>query len=171
MKVLLIHAGGYSQRMPSCTVLGKIFCPLASGFLDDMLDTKLAIYTPFSIRMKPGVFLTSSDDIETFYFEEQVELGGYFGSDEVDFIFLAHKSSLAIGKDHGVYVVGQSIQNEQGSDVFECKAVLQKPSIQRMRDHSALIGQDDKEYVYTDSIFYFNNKVLFLLLDFFEKYF
>jgi hypothetical protein len=78
---------------------------------------------------------------------------------------------LAIGKDHGVYVVGQSIQNEQGSDVFECKAVLQKPSIQRMRDHSALIGQDDKEYVYTDSIFYFNNKVLFLLLDFFEKYF
>jgi fucose-1-phosphate guanylyltransferase len=25
MKVLLIHAGGYSQRMPSCTVLGKIF--------------------------------------------------------------------------------------------------------------------------------------------------
>jgi fucose-1-phosphate guanylyltransferase len=78
MTILLIHAGGYSQRMPSSTVLGKIFCPLAFKYLDDMLDTKLAIYTPLSIRMKPGVFLTSSDDIEKFYFEEQVELGRYF---------------------------------------------------------------------------------------------
>ena len=29
MKILLIHAGGYSQRMPNCTVLGKIFSSIA----------------------------------------------------------------------------------------------------------------------------------------------
>jgi fucose-1-phosphate guanylyltransferase len=171
MKILLIHAGGYSQRMPSCTVLGKIFCPLASKYFDDMLEMKLALYTPFSIRMKPGVFLTSSDDIETFYFDEQVESGIYFGLDDTHFTFLAHKSSLDIGKDHGVYVVGQSIANGFGSEIFECKTVLQKPTVQRMRDYSAVLGKEENEFVYTDSIFYFNNKVVFFLLDFYEKYY
>ena len=29
LRVLLIHAGGYSQRSPSCSVLGKLFSPIA----------------------------------------------------------------------------------------------------------------------------------------------
>ncbi len=56
MKILLIHAGGYSQRMPFNTVLGKIFAPVPceSEYINDFLDIKLAIYTPFSILMQPG---------------------------------------------------------------------------------------------------------------------
>ncbi len=56
MKILLIHAGGYSQRMPFNTVLGKIFAPVPceSPYINDFLDIKLAIYTPFSIHMQPG---------------------------------------------------------------------------------------------------------------------
>ena len=30
-KVLLIHAGGWSQRLPSASVLGKLFMPLPIG--------------------------------------------------------------------------------------------------------------------------------------------
>ena len=56
MKILLIHAGGYSQRVPYNTVLGKIFAPVPceSEYINDFMDMKLAIYTPFSIHMQPG---------------------------------------------------------------------------------------------------------------------
>ena len=56
LKILIIHAGGYSQRIPNNTVLGKIFSPMPcdSTYINDFLDIKLAILTPFSISMKPG---------------------------------------------------------------------------------------------------------------------
>lgn len=55
-KILIIHAGGYSQRIPNNTVLGKIFAPVPcdSMYINDFLDIKLAILTPFSVNMKPG---------------------------------------------------------------------------------------------------------------------
>lgn len=56
LKVLLLHCGGYSQRVPFNTVLGKIFAPVPcrSAFVNDVLDIQLAIFTPLSLHMQPG---------------------------------------------------------------------------------------------------------------------
>ena len=146
--------------MPTCTVLGKIFSSVAcsSAHINDMLDLKLAIYTPFSLHMKPGLFLSSSDDFESFDFDEQIEMGKEFGSNGNDFILLAHKSPLSVGKDHGVYAFDEQLTTSKS--IFKCKFVVQKPSIQRMRDlNMVLIDPVDKnEFVFTDSAFYFSHE-------------
>jgi fucose-1-phosphate guanylyltransferase len=172
MKILLIHAGGYSQRMPTCTVLGKIFSPVAcqSPFINDILDLKLAIYTPFSVNMQPGIFLTSSDDFQTFLFDEQIEASRHFGLDENDFTLIAHESSLNIAKDHGVYVLDEKIDSNS-FNMFKCKFVLQKPSIQKMRDLDIVLKKNDSEYVYTDSVFYFSHRVTRDLISFYDSTF
>lgn len=168
MKILLIHAGGYSQRMPNCTVLGKIFGSIASQseYINDFLDIKLATYTPFSVEMKPGIFLASSDDIITCDLEEQLEASKLFGSNN-DFILLAHKSSLIVGKDHGVYAVDGPSKNGR-FNVFDCKFVLQKPSIDKMRQLNVCL---DDNNVLSDSLFYFSSNITRLLLEFHDLYF
>ena len=62
-KILLIHTGGQCRRLPQHSAVGKLFARLPRG---RMLDIKLAIYLPFCKKMSSGVFLTASDDIETF---------------------------------------------------------------------------------------------------------
>jgi len=77
--VLLINAGGQSQRLPSASVLGKIFSPLPIGEDTEkdegeehketganwqLLELKLACYTPLLSRMKPGFMHVASDTIE-----------------------------------------------------------------------------------------------------------
>ena len=68
-KILLIHCGGYSQRIPYNTVLGKIFAPVPceSDYINDFLDVKLAVYTPFSVNMKPGQQFDFLNNVTTFY--------------------------------------------------------------------------------------------------------
>ena len=159
--------------MPTCSVLGKIFGSIAcqSAYINDMLDLKLAIYTPFAVNMRPGLFLASSDDFESFEFDEQVELGKLFGAEDNDFILLAHKSPLHVGKDHGVYAFGAQLARE---NTYECKFVAQKPSIQRMRDLHMVLREsgDGSEFVFTDSAFYFSHERLTpALIAFHEAYF
>ena len=78
LRILLIHAGRYSQRSPSCSVLGKLFSPIACehSAIEDMLDLKLANYLPFTLNenMSPGVFLACSDEFESFEFDEKARL-------------------------------------------------------------------------------------------------
>ena len=174
MKILLIHAGGYSQRMPNCTVLGKIFSSIAcqSKYINDFLDIKLAIYTPFSCGMQPGIFLASSDDIITCDFNEQIEAGYLFGSQSNDFILLAHESTLQVGKDHGVYAVDYSTTKNHNHkfNTFDCRFVLQKPSIDKMLNCLGLV-RPEMQTVLSDSLFYFSHKISKLLLDLHLKYF
>ncbi|KAG5851172.1 hypothetical protein ANANG_G00090240 [Anguilla anguilla] len=57
-KVIMIHAGGYSQRLPNASALGKIFTALPVGNpIYQMLELKLAMYIDFPLHMKPGVLL------------------------------------------------------------------------------------------------------------------
>ena len=160
--------------MPSCSVLGKIFYPIATDndYINDMLDMKLAIYTPFSIHMSPGIFLTSSDDIESFNFKEQIEISKQFDSKLTDFILVAHKSSIDVAKDHGCYGLGES-KTLLYTPVYECEYVIQKPSIDLI-NKTTLIQVDEKtkeKFVYTDSVFYFTHTVIHSLLLYSRQYY
>jgi hypothetical protein len=58
-KVLLIHAGGFSKRLPNVSVTGKIFAVLPFGEpIYTMLEMKLASYIEFPSKMSPGVSAT-----------------------------------------------------------------------------------------------------------------
>lgn len=164
MKVLLIHTGGQSRRLPSHSVLGKLFAIAPMGeTVKRLLDLKMAMYQPFISRMKPGVFVTASDDIETYQLDISSE-NWSFSND--GFTALAHPSSIDVGMTHGVYVLpNDSKKSGKTTWCSPCLRVLQKPSYQLMQEAGAICdgdkgaNSDPSEFVYSDSAYFFSHSV------------
>ena len=120
--------------------------PIAAsdGGLYQMLDLKLAMYLPFLAIMEPGVFITASDDIEVFSMDTENMDTSLTAGETVT--ALAHPSSLFIGTTHGVYVMAPenkaSVKTLQ--DVRPCLEVLQKPSVELMRERDAIIKSGER---------------------------
>ncbi|XP_019752751.1 fucose-1-phosphate guanylyltransferase [Hippocampus comes] len=159
MRVILIHAGGWSQRLPSASALGKIFTAMPLGEpLYQMLELKLATYVDFPCRMKPGVLVTCADDIELY------SVAGHesVAFDKPGFTALAHPSPLSIGTTHGVFVLKPREDSEWSEmENRTCLRFLHKPSIATMRNMGAVCQRtsdcfplSDAEFVYTDSTYY-----------------
>lgn len=159
LRVILIHAGGLSQRLPSASALGKIFTAVPLGDpLYQMLELKLALYVDFPSQMKPGVLVTCADDIELYSTAEHESVT----FDKPGFTALAHPSPLSIGTTHGVFVL-DSKEKSPSSEMenTSCLRFLHKPSISEMRGRgavckrqSACFSLSDTEFVYTDSTYY-----------------
>lgn len=165
--VLIINAGGQSQRLPSASVLGKIFTVLPYGEPPwQLLELKLACYLPFLPRMKPGYFHAASDTIEVFDIGELSSGDGEWNFFQPGLTALAHPSPLQIGATHGVFVL-ESGQNPHAklAEFRNCVEVLQKPSVMTMREKEAVICNVEgiqelgirEEFVYTDSCFFFDH--------------
>ncbi len=174
MRILLIHAGGYSQRQPNASISGKLFVLVpqenSQGGPKTVFELKLEVYQKFLTRMRPGVFLAASDALEGFQLTETDE----WNFENEGFTVLAHPSPLSIGKDHGVYIFESNVMSEKPVSIAVCKRVLQKPSLDLMRESGAVIrslsgGGDSEEFVYTDSAFFFSASVARRLLEFYEK--
>uniref|UniRef100_UPI00398EC630 fucose-1-phosphate guanylyltransferase n=1 Tax=Pristiophorus japonicus TaxID=55135 RepID=UPI00398EC630 len=159
--ILLIHAGGYSQRLPSASALGKIFTALPLGDpVYQMLELKLAMYIDFPGRMKPGVLVTCADDIELYSVGETEAIC----FDRPGFTALAHPSSLSVGTTHGVFALepGQVLGDGEELECRACRRFLHKPSVETMQEEGAVCraGRGDAaeaaEFVYTDSVYYFD---------------
>ncbi|XP_061593613.1 fucose-1-phosphate guanylyltransferase [Cololabis saira] len=159
LRVIMIHAGGFSQRLPSASALGKIFMALPLGDpIYQMLELKLAMYVDFPSQMNPGILVTCADDIELY----SVEDGQSVKFDKPGFTALAHPSPLSVGTTHGVFVLDS--QEKSFSSEMEnasCLHFLHKPSVTKMRESGAVCkGQiglfpvPDTEFVYTDSAYY-----------------
>ncbi|XP_036112976.1 fucose-1-phosphate guanylyltransferase isoform X1 [Molossus molossus] len=182
--ILLIHSGGYSQRLPNASALGKIFTALPFGNpVYQMLELKLAMYIDFPSHMNPGILVTCADDIELYSIGESE----FIRFDKPGFTALAHPSSLTVGTTHGVFVLEPSNCLEYRDLEYRCcHRFLHKPSIEKMRQFDAVYtpgyfsqhnfsGGDapslklEPEYVYTDSLFYMDHKSAKKLLAFYEK--
>ncbi|XP_076789552.1 fucose-1-phosphate guanylyltransferase isoform X2 [Arvicanthis niloticus] len=176
--------GGYSQRLPNASALGKIFTTLPLGEpIYQMLELKLAMYVDFPSHMRPGVLVTCADDIEL-YSAGDCE---YITFDQPGFTALAHPSSLAVGTTHGVFVLESDSSLQHGDlEYRQCHRFLHKPTIENMHHFNAVyrqgsFGQQDMpggdtaslplhtEYVYTDSLFYMDHKSAKKLLDFYKS--
>ncbi|KAF7658118.1 hypothetical protein LDENG_00017240 [Lucifuga dentata] len=158
-RVILIHAGGWSQRLPIASALGKIFAALPLGDpLYQMLEIKLAMYVDFPSQMKPGVLVTCADDIEIYSLAENDTIR----FDKPGFTALAHPSSLSTGTTHGVFVLDSCEKSASSQmETVSCLHFLHKPSINRMQEcgavcvrHSSCFSLADAEFVYTDSTYY-----------------
>ncbi|KAE8294261.1 Serine/threonine-protein kinase TNNI3K [Larimichthys crocea] len=159
LRVILIHAGGFSQRLPNASALGKIFTAMPLGDpLYQMLELKLAMYVDFPLQMKPGVLVTCADDIELYSIAEDESIR----FDKPGFTALAHPSTLSIGTTHGVFVLDSSEKSTYSEmENISCLRFLHKPSIDKMRDSGAVCKRQsgcfsltDAEFVYTDSTYY-----------------
>lgn len=170
LRVILIHAGGSSQRLPSASALGKIFTAVPLGDpLYQMLELKLAMYVDFPAHMKPGMLVTCADDIELYSIAEDESVK----FDKPGFTALAHPSSLSIGTTHGVFVL-DSYETSTHSQMenISCLRFLHKPSVDKMRDSGAVCQRrsgcfslSDTEFVYTDSTYYVDFDTAQSLLD------
>ncbi|KAM6921587.1 fucose-1-phosphate guanylyltransferase [Xenentodon cancila] len=159
LRILLIHAGGFSQRLPSASALGKIFMALPLGDpIYQMLELKLAMYVDFPAQMEPGILVTCADDIELYSIEDDQSVK----FDKPGFTALAHPSPLSVGTTHGVFVLDspeKSFYSEMEN--ASCLLFLHKPSVSKMRESGAVCkGQSglfpvpETEFVYTDSAYY-----------------
>ena len=174
-RILLLNAGGQSQRMPSASVLGKIFGALPVGDpMYQMLDIKLASYLPFVKRMAPGIFHGPSDTIEVYDLGKVTEGAPSWDFKQAGFTALAHPSTLKIGTGHGVYVLEGNGVTKHSVEQRVCLEVLQKPSVETMRVKNAVVSDSnredtDKDFVYTDSAFFFDYDVAKKLMEFYRK--
>ncbi|NXE25289.1 FPGT guanylyltransferase, partial [Ardeotis kori] len=181
--VLLIHSGGYSQRLPNASALGKIFTAVPFGDpVYQMLELKLAMYIDFPRHMKPGILVTCADDIELY----STGVAEAITFDKPGFTALAHPSDLTVGTTHGVFVLDPSSFSGKGEvEYTSCHRFLHKPDVETMRqcgavrvrgngsqpssagDHGAsAVGS---ECVYTDSIFYIDHSIAKQLLTFYKQ--
>jgi fucokinase len=126
-RVLLIHSGGDSRRLPIYSVSGKLFCALPDptpwGDVGTVFDEWMALSTLWVRDMPPGLVVGSGDVVLTF---DAAQLDwsrpGVYG--------IAMMQQPEVGSQHGVYVV-----NSNGC----VTAFLQKPTLEQMRDAGGLL--------------------------------
>eukprot|EP01062_Namystynia_karyoxenos_P020791 TRINITY_DN1786_c0_g1_i1.p1 TRINITY_DN1786_c0_g1~~TRINITY_DN1786_c0_g1_i1.p1 ORF type:complete len:618 (+),score=198.90 TRINITY_DN1786_c0_g1_i1:76-1854(+) len=167
--VLLIHAGGYSKRLPNHSHCGKIFSLLPVPAPADpraamtMLELKLATFAHVPAQVpsgRGGVLTTCSDDL-IFYDHSVCDFS------REGFTAFGHPSPVTIGKDHGVFVLSEPTQK---AGVVECTKFLHKPPIDKQVAEKAVVGKtgDGADEVYTDSSYFFSGDVAGALLALFE---
>ena len=168
--ILLINAGGQSQRLASASALGKVFTALPMGSPPwQVLELKLAAYLPLLARMSPGYLHVASDTIEIFDLGDNMEFSDWFFA-RPGLTALAHPSSLDIGSTHGVFVFNNSPVESKVTEFRTCTKVLQKPTVDTMRREGAVVTQvnSSEEVVYTDSLYYFDHSFARHLLEFYK---
>ncbi|KAL9952409.1 hypothetical protein ACROYT_G039659 [Oculina patagonica] len=166
-KIMMLPAGGYSQRLPNTSVLGKAFTAVPIGDPPyQMLDLQLALFIEFPERMNPGIFVVASDALALFNSD------GDWSFTKPGFTALAHPSPIDIGTTHGVFVLSDhETSAESGFPIVQttCTKFLHKPSIEVMRKHGIVFLQNGQEHVYTDSMFFVDWKTAKSLYDFSDE--
>ncbi|XP_054163339.1 fucose-1-phosphate guanylyltransferase-like [Oppia nitens] len=167
-KILLIHSGGYSQRLPHYSILGKLFSNLPIELNSDdnkywtALDVKLALLAPFATLMSTGVWITASDDIVIYsYDESEMKNLSQFASDSI--VCLGHPSDVDISVTHGVYVLDDQtlpMINSRTVSMHNCLQVLQKPTVDELTKFGAFVLNGTLQHCITDSSYYLGSDVI-----------
>ena len=100
-KILVIHSGGDSKRIPQYSVCGKLFSPvprqLPDGRMSTLFDEFLIAMAGIPGRIESGM-LTLSGDVMLLFNVLQLDLQ-YTGAAAISI-----KESVKTGKDHGVFL-------------------------------------------------------------------
>ncbi len=101
LKILLIHSGGDSKRIPQYSAVGKLFSPvpreLVKGFNSTLFDELLIMFSSVCLRMDPGVLITCGDALLLF---NPLQMDYQYK----DVVSVSMKAPLSSGKNHGVIV-------------------------------------------------------------------
>lgn len=126
-RVLLIHSGGDSRRLPAFSLSGKLFStvPVRTPFgeVSTVFDETLALSTAWVETMEAGLLVSSGDVLLTFDAAEvDWNRSGVTG--------IAMRQPSEVGAQHGVYVLGPEGQ------VY---SFLQKPSAAEVREAGGML--------------------------------
>lgn len=129
-KVLVIHSGGDSRRVPQYSVCGKLFSPvprqLPDGNSSTLFDEFMISMTAVAGRIREGMLVLSGDVLLL------------FNSLQLDFQFqgaaaISIKEPVTTGKEHGVFLRGETGMVRQ---------FLHKKSEEQLRSVGAVNEQD-----------------------------
>ena len=159
LRILVIHSGGDSKRIPQYSALGKLFSPvprvLPDGRSSTLFDEIIISMSSVATRIQEGMVLLSGDVLLL------------FNPLKIDFSLsdvgcLTFKIQPEIGKNHGVFISGKN------GYVIKC---LQKRSVEVLKAQGAV---DENGFVDIDTgAIIFSCKymdVLYSLIDTDEKY-
>ena len=126
LRVLVIHSGGDSKRVPQYSALGKLFSPvpheLPNGRTSTLFDEFMIIMSSVPSRVRDGMLLLSGDVLLLFN-PLQINYSGE-GAAAISF-----KEDVQTGKNHGVFL--------RGEDGNVCK-FLHKQSEEALRQQGAV---------------------------------
>ena len=130
-RVLLIHSGGDSKRLPHCSAAGKLFARvprvLPDGRASTIFDEFLIGLSGLATQLPPGVLIASGDVLLVF---DHLQLSGAFRRPGV--IGVAAAVAAEMGRNHGVYV--------SGNGGHRVHAYLHKPSAEELARWEAVNG-------------------------------
>lgn len=113
-KILVIHSGGDSKRIPQYSACGKLFAPvprmLPSGYVSTLFDELVIIATDIPNRCGKGMMIFPSDT-ELLFNSLQLDLIA------CDAAGLSMKVPVSVGQDHGVFVQGAQCSDHRNHDV------------------------------------------------------
>lgn len=125
-RILVIHSGGDSKRVPQYSALGKLFSPvphkLPDGRSSTLFDEFIIAMSAVPGRIKEGMLLLSGDVLLLF----NPLLIDWSGSGAA---VISFKEDVETGKDHGVYL--------RGSDGNVCR-FLHKQTVETLRAVNAV---------------------------------
>ena len=120
-RVLVIHSGGDSKRVPQYSALGKLFSPvphvLSDGRSSTLFDEFVIAMSAVPGRIREGMLLLSGDVLLLF----NPLLVDWSGSGAA---VISFKEDVDTGKDHGVYL--------KGAD-GNVKSFLHKQSVEKLK--------------------------------------
>lgn len=130
LRILVIHSGGDSKRVPQYSALGKLFSPvphdLPDGRSSTLFDEFMIAMSSVPARIREGMLLLSGDVLLLFN-PLQIDYNGN-GAAAISF-----KEHVETGKNHGVYLRGGD------GNVAAC---LQKLPAQVLRDAGAVNARE-----------------------------
>ena len=104
LRILVIHSGGDSKRVPQYSALGKLFSPvpheLPNGRVSTLFDEFIVSMASVPTRIREGMLLLSGDVLLLFN-PLQIDYSG------VDAAAISFKENVETGKNHGVFLRGE----------------------------------------------------------------
>lgn len=126
LRILVIHSGGDSKRVPQYSALGKLFSPvprvLPDGRPSTLFDEFLISMSGVPGRIREGMLLLSGDVLLLFN-PLQIDFSGEGAA------VLSFKAEAETGKNHGVYLRGDN------NDVAE---FLHKQPVETLKSQGAV---------------------------------
>lgn len=113
-KILVIHSGGDSKRIPQYSACGKLFAPvprmLPNGHVSTLFDELIIVATDIPNRCGKGMMIFPSDT-ELLLNSLQLDLIS------CDAAGLSMKAPVHVGQEHGVFVQGENCSDHRNHDV------------------------------------------------------
>lgn len=136
LRVLVIHSGGDSKRVPQYSALGKLFSPvpheLPDGRTSTLFDELIICMSAMPSRIQEGMLLLSGDVLPLFN-PLQIDYSGRNAA------AISFKEKVETGKNHGVFLNG-----ENGN----VKKFLHKQTVETLKDYGAV---NERGYVDIDT--------------------